>query len=52
MTAPGQTQSPVNQPRTPPYKIAGLVLLVIFAVVVALVWTAVPRRLPDPEKLT
>ncbi|TFV57635.1 MCE family protein [Mycobacterium sp. PS03-16] len=34
MTAP---QSPVNNPRTPPYKLAGLVLLVVVAVVFVLV---------------
>ncbi|MDY6871408.1 MAG: MCE family protein [Actinomycetota bacterium] len=35
MTEP---QAPINNPRTPPYKVAGLVLLVIFAVVATLVW--------------
>ena len=34
MTAPGQLQSPINKPKTPPYKIAGIVLLVIAAIVV------------------
>jgi phospholipid/cholesterol/gamma-HCH transport system substrate-binding protein len=52
MTAPGQVQSPVNTPKTPPYKIAGLVLLVVFAVVVALVWTQFRGGFADPEKLT
>src|ERR1700733_14521768 len=52
MTAPGQVQSPVNTPKTPPYKIAGLVLLVIFLVIVALVWTQFRGGFADPEKLT
>jgi phospholipid/cholesterol/gamma-HCH transport system substrate-binding protein len=52
MTAPGQLQSPVNQPRTPPYKVAGLVLLLIAAVVVALVWTQFRGGFSDPERLT
>ena len=33
MTKPNQISSPVNAPRTPPYKIAGLVLLLVAAVV-------------------
>ena len=52
MTAPGQVQSPVNTPKTPPYKIAGLILLVIFLVIVALVWTQFRGGFADPEKLT
>jgi phospholipid/cholesterol/gamma-HCH transport system substrate-binding protein len=52
MTAPGQLQSPINTPKTPPYKIAGLVLLVVFAVVVALVWTQFRGGFAEPEKLT
>jgi phospholipid/cholesterol/gamma-HCH transport system substrate-binding protein len=52
MTAPGQVQSPVNTPKTPPYKIAGLVLLVVFLVIVALVWTQFRGGFADPEKLT
>jgi phospholipid/cholesterol/gamma-HCH transport system substrate-binding protein len=52
MTAPGQVQSPVNTPKTPPYKIAGLVLLVIFIVIVALVWTQFRGGFANPEKLT
>ena len=39
VVASGQVESPVNKPRTPPYKLAGLVLLLVAAVVVALVWT-------------
>lgn len=38
MTAPGQVTSPQNTSRTPPFKIAGLALLVITAVVVAMVY--------------
>jgi phospholipid/cholesterol/gamma-HCH transport system substrate-binding protein len=52
MTAPGQTQLPVNEPRTPPYKVAGLVLLVIFVVVVGLVWMQFRGDFAEPEKLT
>jgi phospholipid/cholesterol/gamma-HCH transport system substrate-binding protein len=52
MTAPGQNQLPVNQPRTPPYKIAGVVLLVIVAVVVGLVWKQFRGGWAVPEKLT
>jgi phospholipid/cholesterol/gamma-HCH transport system substrate-binding protein len=52
MTAPGHDQLPVNEPRTPPYKVAGLVLLLITAVVVALVWTQFRGGFSDPEKLT
>jgi phospholipid/cholesterol/gamma-HCH transport system substrate-binding protein len=52
MTAPGQTQSPINKPKTPPYKIAGLVLLVVFCVVVALVAVQFRGGFASPEKLT
>src|ERR1700712_806977 len=52
MTAPGQLQSPVNEPRTPPYKVAGLVLFVIAAVVVTLVAVQFKGGFSDPEKLT
>jgi phospholipid/cholesterol/gamma-HCH transport system substrate-binding protein len=38
MTAPGQVTSPQNTRRTPPYKIAGLVLLVLTLVVVSVVY--------------
>ena len=52
MTAPGQVQSPVNTPKTPPYKVAGLVLVVVFALIVALVWIQFRGGFADPEKLT
>src|SRR3978361_1388462 len=52
MTAPGQVQSPVNTPKTPPYKIAGLVLLVVFLALGALVWTQFRGGFADPERLT
>lgn len=52
MTAPGQVQAPVNKPRTPPYKVAGAILLVIAAVIVTLVWTQFRGGFEDPEKLT
>jgi len=52
MTAPGQVQLPVNTPRTPPYKLAGLVLLVITAVIVALVWGEFRGTFAKPDKLT
>jgi phospholipid/cholesterol/gamma-HCH transport system substrate-binding protein len=52
MTAPGQMQLPVNKPRTPPYKVAGLVLLLITAIVVALVWAQFRGDFANPEKLT
>ncbi|WP_197383291.1 MCE family protein [Mycolicibacterium mengxianglii] len=38
MTAPGQVTSPPNEQRTPPYKLAGVILLVIVLVVVAMVY--------------
>ncbi len=52
MTAPGQLQSPINKPKTPPYKIAGIVLLVIAAIVVGLVWTQFRGGFANPERLT
>jgi len=52
MTAPGQVQLPVNTPRTPPYKLAGLVLLVITAVIVALVWGQFRGTFSEHDKLT
>ena len=52
VVASGQVESPVNKPRTPPYKLAGLVLLLVAAVVVALVWTQFRGGFQDPEKLT
>ncbi|MCP9272441.1 MCE family protein [Mycolicibacterium arenosum] len=50
--APGQLQSPVNQPRTPPYKIAGAVFLVIVAIVGGLVWTQFRGGFESKEQLT
>src|SRR4051812_19897324 len=50
--ASGQLQSPVNKPRTPPYKLAGLVLLLVAAIVFALVWAQFRGSFQDPEKLT
>ena len=52
MTAPGQMQSPINKPKTPPYKLAGLVLLLVFAVIVTLVSIQFRGGFADPEKLT
>lgn len=52
VVASGQVESPVNKPRTPPYKLAGLVLLLVAAVVVALVWTQFRGGFQNPEKLT
>lgn len=52
MTAPGQTKSPVNEPRTPPYKVAGVVLLIVVALVVALIWKQFRGGWSEPEKLT
>lgn len=49
MTGP---QAPINNPRTPPYKVAGLVLLVIFAVVATLVWFQFRGDFTPREKLT
>jgi phospholipid/cholesterol/gamma-HCH transport system substrate-binding protein len=50
--ASGQVQLPVNTPKTPPYKLAGLVLLLITAVVVGLVWAQFRGDFAEPEKLT
>jgi phospholipid/cholesterol/gamma-HCH transport system substrate-binding protein len=52
MTAPGQVRLPANSSKTPPYKLAGLILLLITAVVVALVWTQFRGGFSTPEKLT
>ena len=52
MTAPGQVQSPVNAPKTAPYKLAGLVMLLVFAVVVVMVAVQFRGGFADPEKLT
>jgi phospholipid/cholesterol/gamma-HCH transport system substrate-binding protein len=50
MTAP---QMPENKPRTPPYKLAGLVLLLVATVVAALVWFQFRGELVNrPEPLT
>ncbi|MDX1889400.1 MCE family protein [Mycolicibacterium sp. 050158] len=51
MTAPGQNQLPVNEPRTPPFKIAGVVLLIVVAIVVSLVWLQFRGDFQNPEKL-
>ncbi len=46
--------APINEPRKPPYKLAGFVLLLVAAIVAALVWSLFrggwPR--PQPEQLT
>ena len=52
MTAPDQVKLPVNTPRTPPYKLAGLVLLVITAVIFGLVWGEFRGTFTNPDKLT
>jgi phospholipid/cholesterol/gamma-HCH transport system substrate-binding protein len=52
MTAPGRFQSPINKPKTPPYKLAGLVLLLVAAIVTALVWIQFRGGFSDPERLT
>jgi phospholipid/cholesterol/gamma-HCH transport system substrate-binding protein len=52
MTAPGHDELPINQPRTPPYKVAGLVLLLVAVVVVTLVAIQFRGGFSDPEKLT
>lgn len=50
--ASGQIQSPANTPRTPPYKIAGAVLLAIALGVGWLVWHQFRGGFDDPEQLT
>jgi phospholipid/cholesterol/gamma-HCH transport system substrate-binding protein len=52
MTRPDQTQLPVNEPRTPPYKIAGLILLAITLVIVGLVWKEFRGGFTKPDELT
>ena len=52
MSAPGHAQSPINVPKTPPYKVAGFVLLLVFAVVVTLVAIQFRGGFANPEKLT
>ncbi|CAN3129558.1 MCE family protein [Mycobacterium sp. smrl_JER01] len=49
MTSP---QAPVNSPKRPPYKLAGLVLLLVLAVVVALVWFQFRGEFLPREELT
>jgi phospholipid/cholesterol/gamma-HCH transport system substrate-binding protein len=44
--------APINKPKTPPYKLAGLVLLLIAAVVVALVWFQFRGDFAPREQLT
>jgi phospholipid/cholesterol/gamma-HCH transport system substrate-binding protein len=45
-------QLPVNRPKTPPFKLAGLVLLLIIAVVATLVWVQFRGGFVKPERLT
>ncbi|BBY27351.1 MCE family protein [Mycolicibacterium sediminis] len=52
MTRPDQTALPINKPRTPPYKIAGLVLLLVAAIVCGLVWVQFRGGFANPERLT
>jgi phospholipid/cholesterol/gamma-HCH transport system substrate-binding protein len=47
-----EPQSPINKPRTPPYKIAGLVLLVVLLVVATLVAFQFRGEFASREKLT
>ena len=39
MTRPDQVQSPANAQRTPPYKLVGLILLLICLAITAVVYT-------------
>jgi phospholipid/cholesterol/gamma-HCH transport system substrate-binding protein len=52
MTAPGQIASPQNSQRTPPFKVAGLVLLVIALVVVSVVYVQFRGGFTPTTKLT
>ncbi|GAA1649613.1 virulence factor Mce family protein [Mycolicibacterium murale] len=52
MTAPGQVTSPPNTQRTPPYKLAGAVLLVVVLVVATLVYIQFRGGFADNTKLT
>ena len=52
MTRPGQVQLPVNSPKTPPFKLAGLVLLLVTAGITALVWTQFRGGFAEPDRLT
>jgi phospholipid/cholesterol/gamma-HCH transport system substrate-binding protein len=45
-------QAPINNPRKPPLKLAGLVLLVVFAVVATVVWFQFRGEFTPREKLT
>ncbi|OBF58448.1 MCE family protein [Mycolicibacterium monacense] len=47
-----EPRSPVNKPRTPPYKLAGLILLVVFAVIATLVAFQFRGDFTPREKLT
>ncbi|MCV7172432.1 MCE family protein [Mycobacterium manitobense] len=44
--------APINKPKTPPYKLAGLVLVLILAVVVTLVWFQFRGDFAPREQLT
>ena len=50
--APGQLQSPANAPRTPPYKLAGLVLLLVAALAFTAVWLQFRGYWQPKEQLT
>ena len=50
--AAGQVQSPVNKPRTPPYKVAGLVLVLVAALVFTAVWLQFRGFWESKEQLT
>lgn len=50
--AEGQVQSPVNKSRTPPYKVAGLVLLLVAALVFGAVWLQFRGFWESKEQLT
>ncbi|MBS1696444.1 MAG: MCE family protein [Actinobacteria bacterium] len=54
MTAPGQVQAPPNESRTPPYKLAGGILLLIGALIAGLVWFQFRGDVPwnEREQLT
>src|SRR5689334_4510462 len=52
MTAPGQVTSPANTQRTPPYKLAGAVLLIVVLVVATLVYIQFRGGFTDNTKLT
>ncbi len=52
MTRPEQVHAPANVERNPPYKLAGLVLLLIGAVVVALVYNQFRGTFTPKTQLT